>query len=218
MGMLGAPIFTLMGNDHRMTFHAFGLNHETAPVAVREAFALDEAAQHRLYRLFQLSAVRRGHPPLDLQPDRGLPLRPRHGCRFGAGHAERIRRHALAGRARFRSRRRGGRAARPPGYGRPPLAGARRRADPLADEGRVPSRRRRGADRVRAAPADAHGVSDGQACPHRDGALGRGRLDLRPGRTRGPAPFRAAGRPPRRSPRAPARDRRDGPRRAQDAR
>ncbi len=39
-----------------MTFHAFGLNHETAPVAVREAFALDEAAQRRLYRVLRLSA------------------------------------------------------------------------------------------------------------------------------------------------------------------
>ncbi|MEP0546085.1 MAG: glutamyl-tRNA reductase [Rhodothermales bacterium] len=39
-----------------MTFHAFGLNHETAPVAVREAFALDEAAQRRLYGLLRLSA------------------------------------------------------------------------------------------------------------------------------------------------------------------
>ena len=38
-----------------MTFFAFGLNHETAPVAVREAFALDEAACRRLYRLLRLS-------------------------------------------------------------------------------------------------------------------------------------------------------------------
>lgn len=38
-----------------MTFFAFGLNHETAPVAVREAFAFDEAAQRRLYRLVRLS-------------------------------------------------------------------------------------------------------------------------------------------------------------------
>lgn len=38
-----------------MTFFAFGLNHETAPVAVREAFALDEAAKRRLYRLARLS-------------------------------------------------------------------------------------------------------------------------------------------------------------------
>ena len=44
-----------MGYDDRMTFHAFGLNHETAPVAVREAFALDEAAQRRLYGLLRLS-------------------------------------------------------------------------------------------------------------------------------------------------------------------
>jgi glutamyl-tRNA reductase len=44
-----------MGNDHRMTFHAFGLNHETAPVAVREAFAFDEAACRRLYGLLHLS-------------------------------------------------------------------------------------------------------------------------------------------------------------------
>lgn len=33
-----------------MTFFAFGLNHETAPVAVREAFSLDEAALRTLYR------------------------------------------------------------------------------------------------------------------------------------------------------------------------
>ena len=38
-----------------MTFFAFGLNHETAPVGVREAFALDEAARQRLYRLVSLS-------------------------------------------------------------------------------------------------------------------------------------------------------------------
>jgi glutamyl-tRNA reductase len=38
-----------------MTFFAFGLNHETAPVAVREAFALDEAAKRRLLRLVRLS-------------------------------------------------------------------------------------------------------------------------------------------------------------------
>ena len=38
-----------------MTFFAFGLNHETAPVAVREAFALDEAARRELYRLVRLS-------------------------------------------------------------------------------------------------------------------------------------------------------------------
>ncbi len=39
----------------RMTFHAFGLSHETASVAVREAFALDEAARRRLYGLLRLS-------------------------------------------------------------------------------------------------------------------------------------------------------------------
>ena len=38
-----------------MTFFAFGLNHETAPVEVREAFALDEAARRSLYRLVRLS-------------------------------------------------------------------------------------------------------------------------------------------------------------------
>ena len=38
-----------------MTFHAFGLNHETAPVQVREAFSLDEVARRTLYGLFQLS-------------------------------------------------------------------------------------------------------------------------------------------------------------------
>ncbi len=38
-----------------MTFYTFGLNHETAPVAVREAFALDEAARLRLYGLLRLS-------------------------------------------------------------------------------------------------------------------------------------------------------------------
>ena len=31
-----------------MTFHVFGLNHESAPVRVREAFALSEAQQRRL--------------------------------------------------------------------------------------------------------------------------------------------------------------------------
>jgi glutamyl-tRNA reductase len=44
-----------MGSDHRMTFHAFGINHETAPVAVREAFAFDEAGCRRFYRLLSLS-------------------------------------------------------------------------------------------------------------------------------------------------------------------
>lgn len=38
-----------------MTFYAFGLNHHTAPVEVREAFALDEAAQRRLYGRLRLS-------------------------------------------------------------------------------------------------------------------------------------------------------------------
>lgn len=38
-----------------MTFYAFGLNFETAPVAVREVFALDEAAQRTLYRTVPLS-------------------------------------------------------------------------------------------------------------------------------------------------------------------
>lgn len=33
-----------------MTFYALGLNHETAPVAVREAFALDEARLRALYQ------------------------------------------------------------------------------------------------------------------------------------------------------------------------
>lgn len=45
-----------MGSASCMTFQAFGLNHETAPVAAREAFALDETSLRRLYRLFQLSA------------------------------------------------------------------------------------------------------------------------------------------------------------------
>ncbi|MEM1044267.1 MAG: glutamyl-tRNA reductase [Bacteroidota bacterium] len=39
-----------------MTFYSFGLNHETAPVAVREAFALDEGARRELYGLLRLSA------------------------------------------------------------------------------------------------------------------------------------------------------------------
>lgn len=38
-----------------MTFYTFGLNHETAPVVVREAFALDEAARRSLYGLLRLS-------------------------------------------------------------------------------------------------------------------------------------------------------------------
>ena len=38
-----------------MTFFAFGLNHETAPVAIRESFALDEAAKRSLYRCVSLS-------------------------------------------------------------------------------------------------------------------------------------------------------------------
>lgn len=37
-----------------MTFHVFGLNHESAPVRVREAFALGADAQHRLYESLQL--------------------------------------------------------------------------------------------------------------------------------------------------------------------
>ena len=43
-----------MGYDDRMTFYAFGINHETASVAVREAFALDEQAQRRLSSLLRL--------------------------------------------------------------------------------------------------------------------------------------------------------------------
>ncbi|HMB91025.1 MAG TPA: glutamyl-tRNA reductase, partial [Rhodothermales bacterium] len=39
-----------------MTFFVFGLNHETAPVAVRETFALDEAALRMLYRTVSLTA------------------------------------------------------------------------------------------------------------------------------------------------------------------
>lgn len=39
-----------------MTFFVFGLNHETAPVAVREAFALDEAALRTLYRTAPVAA------------------------------------------------------------------------------------------------------------------------------------------------------------------
>ena len=38
-----------------MTFHAFGLNHETAPLAVREAFALNQAARRTLYGVFRLT-------------------------------------------------------------------------------------------------------------------------------------------------------------------
>ncbi len=38
-----------------MTFFAFGLNHVTAPVALREAFALDEAAKRAVYRSVPLS-------------------------------------------------------------------------------------------------------------------------------------------------------------------
>ena len=38
-----------------MTFHAFGLNHETAPVAVRETFALDGEACRQFHRLLRLS-------------------------------------------------------------------------------------------------------------------------------------------------------------------
>jgi glutamyl-tRNA reductase len=44
-----------MDSGQRMTFHAFGINHETAPVAVREAFALDGEACRRFHRLLQLS-------------------------------------------------------------------------------------------------------------------------------------------------------------------
>ncbi len=40
---------------HGMTFYAFGLTHDTAPVAVREAFALDAAARRRLYGSLDLS-------------------------------------------------------------------------------------------------------------------------------------------------------------------
>ena len=39
-----------------MTFYAFGLNHETAPVEVREVFALDEDAKRRLYQEIATSA------------------------------------------------------------------------------------------------------------------------------------------------------------------
>lgn len=38
-----------------MTFHAFGLSFETAPVAVRETFALGEEARRRLYEALVLS-------------------------------------------------------------------------------------------------------------------------------------------------------------------
>ena len=38
-----------------MTFFAFGLNHESAPVTVREAFALSERATRRLYASLSLS-------------------------------------------------------------------------------------------------------------------------------------------------------------------
>lgn len=38
-----------------MTFYAFGLNHETAPVGVREAFALNTEAKRRIYRALDLS-------------------------------------------------------------------------------------------------------------------------------------------------------------------
>lgn len=40
-----------------MTFLAFGLNHETAPVQVRERFALDEEATRRLYQHFYAAGV-----------------------------------------------------------------------------------------------------------------------------------------------------------------
>lgn len=40
----------------RMTFFAFGLNHDTAPVEVTEAFALDECTQQSLYASLQLQA------------------------------------------------------------------------------------------------------------------------------------------------------------------
>ena len=41
-----------------MTFFAFGLNHEMAPVQVRERFALDEAAARQLYRHFWAAGIR----------------------------------------------------------------------------------------------------------------------------------------------------------------
>ncbi|MGI9174273.1 MAG: glutamyl-tRNA reductase [Rhodothermales bacterium] len=41
-----------------MTFHAFGLNHETAPVQVRERFALDDAAARHLYAHLYAADVR----------------------------------------------------------------------------------------------------------------------------------------------------------------
>jgi glutamyl-tRNA reductase len=44
-----------MDSGYRMTFHAFGINHETAPVAVREAFALDGEAHRQFLRLLRLS-------------------------------------------------------------------------------------------------------------------------------------------------------------------
>ena len=41
-----------------MTFFAFGLNHHTAPVKVRERFALDEAAARQLYQHFYAAGIR----------------------------------------------------------------------------------------------------------------------------------------------------------------